>query len=536
MEFGRCRLPSFTAALQLILFLQVCLCQVAVSYNILFVTIYGSRSHVETFRPAVEALSRRSHNVTYLTVLPMANSYDNVTVHHLSTLYDFLKAEKANLFDVNMKHAELGRILRFSYVVTVEACSAFLSDPSFLKIVADKSTSYDVVIMDPVFSECGLVLIHLLGNPPLIYYCTTQLYTWIALSLGIPTPIVYIPSIFSRAPNLKNFGGRLVNAYHHYRGTMARNYMIMPAIEDIVRGIYPDMPPLGDIERNCSLVFANSDSSSLDLRKPTTANFIEVGGTHCRPPRPLSKDLEEFIEGAGEHGFIYLSFGTYVYDGEMTREKANVFLGAFRRLKQRVVWKVEANFTDLPPNVRLFSWLPQQDLLGHPKIKVFITQGGQLSAQEAVYHRVPTLGMAFIGDQYVNVVNMVEKGIGEELDYSTFKEQMLYDTLVKLMNDNSYKKNLERYSTLLRERPMTAIDVVTYWVEYVIRHKGADHLRLKYYNFPYFVFRFLLLDIIVSVLLSLVLVIFLVWMALKVCRAIVVKLSTASSAKLKKIL
>ena len=42
---------------------------------------------------------------------------------------------------------------------------------------------------------------------------------------------------------------------------------------------------------------------------------------------------------------------------------------------------------DLPKNVLTSSWVPQQDVLGHPNLKVFVTHGGLGSVMEAIHHK-----------------------------------------------------------------------------------------------------------------------------------------------------
>ena len=44
-----------------------------------------------------------------------------------------------------------------------------------------------------------------------------------------------------------------------------------------------------------------------------------------------------------------------------------------------------------PDNIMLSKWLPQQDILAHPKLKLFITHGGQSSTQEALCHKKPVV-------------------------------------------------------------------------------------------------------------------------------------------------
>lgn len=51
---------------------------------------------------------------------------------------------------------------------------------------------------------------------------------------------------------------------------------------------------------------------------------------------------------------------------------------------------------------------------------------------------------------------------------------MVYSILIILRR---YKDKVEEISILTKDRPMSAVKTAAYWVEYVIRHKGARHLK-----------------------------------------------------------
>ena len=78
----------------------------------------------------------------------------------------------------------------------------------------------------------------------------------------------------------------------------------------------------------------------------------------------------------------------------MTEERKRVFLEAFSQLAEfTILWKWdEEEVEGLPDNVILSKWLPQQDLLAMPNLRLFVTHGGLLSLQEALYHKTPLVG------------------------------------------------------------------------------------------------------------------------------------------------
>lgn len=42
-----------------------------------------------------------------------------------------------------------------------------------------------------------------------------------------------------------------------------------------------------------------------------------------------------------------------------------------------------------------------------------------------------------------------------------------------------YTENARRRSVMLKDQPTRPIDKAMFWIEYVIRHRGAGHLRLS---------------------------------------------------------
>lgn len=89
------------------------------------------------------------------------------------------------------------------------------------------------------------------------------------------------------------------------------------------------------------------------------------------------QDLEDFIAQGGKEGFILFSMGSAIPGSKMPEAKRKLFLNVFSKLKQQVLWKWESEtMPDLPKNVKLSKWLPQQDLLGHKSIRMFVTHCG----------------------------------------------------------------------------------------------------------------------------------------------------------------
>lgn len=70
----------------------------------------------------------------------------------------------------------------------------------------------------------------------------------------------------------------------------------------------------------------------------------------------------------------------------MPEERRQLFIRVFSKLKQQVLWKYETEtMPDLPKNIKLSKWFPQQDVLGHKNARIFITHCGGGGTEEAIY-------------------------------------------------------------------------------------------------------------------------------------------------------
>ena len=87
-----------------------------------------------------------------------------------------------------------------------------------------------------------------------------------------------------------------------------------------------------------------------------------------------------------------MSFGSVLKASVMSDDKLEALLKVFGKLKQKILWKWETDrMKDKPSNVMLHKWLPQQDVLGHPNVKLFVSHGGQCSFQETLCHQKPAV-------------------------------------------------------------------------------------------------------------------------------------------------
>ncbi|XP_074045952.1 UDP-glucuronosyltransferase 1A5-like isoform X6 [Macrotis lagotis] len=190
----------------------------------------------------------------------------------------------------------------------------------------------------------------------------------------------------------------------------------------------------------------------------------------------LQQEFEAYVNASGEHGIVVFSLGSMV--SEIPMAKAMEIAEALGTVPQTVLWRYTGKTPpNLAKNTKLVKWLPQNDLLAHPKTRAFITHAGSHGIYEGLCNGVPMVMMPLFGDQMDNAKRMESRGAGVTLNVLEMTTDDLSKALKSVINDKSYKENIMRLSALHKDRPISPLDLAVFWVEFVMRNKGAPHLR-----------------------------------------------------------
>lgn len=94
-----------------------------------------------------------------------------------------------------------------------------------------------------------------------------------------------------------------------------------------------------------------------------------------------------------------------------------------------------------PENVFIGKWLPQENILSHPKLTLFMSHCGLGSVAEAKYHGVPIVGLPLGIDQSTNADSIVAQGWGEKLSVDDLNQDDLESVLQKVLQNSKYLMN-----------------------------------------------------------------------------------------------
>ncbi|XP_037540282.1 UDP-glucuronosyltransferase 2A1 [Nematolebias whitei] len=372
-------------------------------------------------------------------------------------------------------------LVQLGHISLANIAAGALDDSVFIKTLKD--SKFDLMLTDPALT-LGVILGNYLKLPMVLNV------RWINQGDGhfaiAPSPVSYVPVDHSELHDQMDFIDRTKNMLHYLYTVYVQHFLIEPSYSDVFQRHFPPGTDLLSLQRSADIWLFRADFV-FEFPRPTMPNVVYIGGFQCKEAKPLPAELEAFMQSSGEHGVIVMSLGTLV--SALPAEVNEAIAAAFAQLPQKVIWKFDKEKpSSLGNNTLLVNWLPQKDLLGHPKTRVFVTHGGTNAIYETIYHGVPVLGMPLLFDQFDNLLRLKVRGAARVVEVRSLTKENFLEALKDLIENPSYHKNIQHLSLLYRDRPMSPLDEAIFWIEYVIRNKGAAHLKSAGFSLPWYTY------------------------------------------------
>uniref|UniRef100_A0A8B9K5E4 UDP-glucuronosyltransferase n=1 Tax=Astyanax mexicanus TaxID=7994 RepID=A0A8B9K5E4_ASTMX len=524
--------------LPLVALLLLCGSEIALGGNILLLP--GEFSHWINMRAIVDELVARNHSVAVLThsATPSVKHWQKENFRYIVFKIDMdeqaVQAMWQNFISTWLNETVTGfQAMSLTwkmmsdygdYLETV--CNGMLLNQEL--IASLKESNFDLVLYDPVM-PCSDLLADTLGLPHIVSFRISFAYTVERLCGQLPAPPSYVPAGGAQGhlSDQMNFMEQVENMLLYIGHTSVLTLQVMFTFGQYYTKITGKPTTMCETIGKADIWLIRT-YWDFEYPRPLLPNFKFVGGLHCKPAKPLPKEMEEFVQSSGDDGIVVFSLGSMVKN--LTKDRANTIASALGQIPQKVLWRYSGDKPDtLSPNTKLYDWIPQNDLLGHPKTKAFVTHGGTNGLYEAIYHGVPMVGIPLFGDQPDNLFHMKTKGAAEIVEFLKMTSGDLKEALTAVITNPSYKESMMRLSRIHHDRPVKALDEAVYWVEFVMRNKGAKHLRVEAHNLTWYQYH--CLDVIAFLLVIVALVIFIF---VKTCKWLFRKCCRRSSAKSKK--
>ena len=490
------------------------------------------RSHARYMTSLAEALVEEGHEVGFI----MSSSQPEAEVNYLRSIGVNVYRFKSSMGPMTLKRSN--STVATTYAMTQNTTAYYImldnlnqqekqhvfdmmDDKDLLPAL--KAQKFDLVVINIlVINFNGYIIPYTLGVP----YVTVSTFfqPWVERIPALPSFVPF--PLLSDYTEKMTFIQRLHNTYLF--ASMSLKMARPDEVVDItwkkyLPGVIPPTPQ--ELRSKAALTFYNTDHI-ISYPVPSMPNVIYTGGLSAKPGKPLAPEYTTILDNA-KYGVVLAATGLTISVVNSLGEKK--LYDAFGLLKVPVIFKYRDYNKPIPYNVKIFKELPINDLLAHPKVKVYVTHCGHNSQMEALYHGVPMVCIPFFGDQPFNSARAQYKGYAIRFNIGKGSSKELAAAINEVWNNATYRDTIQRASRILRDSPQTPCQKAVYWIEHVIKF-GSKHLRSYALEMP--LYQYWMLDIL-ALLLVVLIVAVLVSISIIVCVARVVKKALKPGPKTK---
>jgi polyene glycosyltransferase len=174
------------------------------------------------------------------------------------------------------------------------------------------------------------------------------------------------------------------------------------------------------------------------------------------PPVPQTPDDTSLLPWLdARKSVVYIGLGTLT---RLTARQVRAFVDVARALRgeHHVLWKLPADQQRLlpaclPDNLRVMTWVPSQlDVLAHPHVRAFVSQGGSNGFHEGLFFGKPQLIRPLWADCHDHAIRGADAGVSltmpPDVDVTTTVRH-----LRRLLTDSSFTRHARRIGEQQRE-------------------------------------------------------------------------------------
>ncbi|KXN65313.1 glycosyltransferase family 1 protein [Conidiobolus coronatus NRRL 28638] len=217
------------------------------------------------------------------------------------------------------------------------------------------------------------------------------------------------------------------------------------------------------------------------------SNVFPIGPIFPETPSPLNSELDNFLNTHKK--VLYIAFGSLI---KFSPELSTNLLQHFQKLLDNgwidgIVWggMKNTNLDEFPKSYsvngieystekildgthnsfNLLSWAPQDSILNHRNVKLFMTHCGLDSIYESIQSGTPMLAIPHFGDQPRNAVLIKEHGIGDYIEWPIEGDDLIHKKMVNLLDPankrlQSKLNQFQKISQFSSNRKLFAADLI----------------------------------------------------------------------------
>ncbi|XP_068707964.1 2-hydroxyacylsphingosine 1-beta-galactosyltransferase-like [Montipora foliosa] len=303
---------------------------------------------------------------------------------------------------------------------------------------------------------------------------------------NFPSPVAFVPHGTIKFPKKLTFLYRMQNLMLYFLGYVMHELVLIPPFDRLWRSKVNNssFSSLSEVFESSGLLLIANDFA-LEFPRPLGAHVKIVGPILPDPPKPLSQETETFVTQGHPQDLVLVSFGTVL--SNFKSDFVETIAHGLANVSAKVIWKHKGQHPhNIGETIRIVNWMKQNDLLGHPSTKVFLTHGGLNSILEGAYHGTPMVVLPLFGDQSANAMKVYEAGIGVVIELEGLTPEVVSNALTEVLKNTKYKESAERVSKRIRLRRVSPAEEACDWIEYGLYNNAGLHLRSQADNLCFF--------------------------------------------------